>query len=89
MTDAQIRAKIEAVPEWKGTLIGFENCVCEVAFSKNYKWYGIRPKGTKGFVDDMFTTLGMTSIESLVAFMQGALWFRLHGKEFKNEQNTL
>lgn len=83
MTSEQIRKKIQENPEWNGTLIGFENCICEVEFGKNYKWYSIRPKGTKGFMDDMFTTLGMTSIESLVAFMQGALWFRLHGKEFK------
>lgn len=84
MTNAQIRKKIESDPNWKGTLIGFENCICEVEFSKNYNYYGIRPKGTKGFMDDMLTTLPMTSVESLVCFMQGALYYRLHGGE-KNE----
>lgn len=82
MIDAKIREKIERVPEWKGTLVGFETCMCEVEFSKNYYSYGIRPKGSKGFAADMFTTLQMKNLESVVAFMQGALWFRIHGKEF-------
>lgn len=79
MNNEQIRARIMANPEWKGTLIGFENCVTEVEFHRNYKYYGIQPKGAKGFMDDQLTTLRMTSLESVVAFMQGALYFRLHG----------
>ena len=83
MTDEQIRRKIQADECWNKTLNAFEHLVCEVEFTKNSYSYGIMRKGAKGFYDDMFTTIQMKSVESLVLFMQGALWFRLHGKEFK------
>lgn len=72
MTNEQIRAKIKANPQWNGTLIGFENFICEVEFYGNHGHYGIYPKGKPGMYDDLLTTLDLTSIESLVAFMQGA-----------------
>lgn len=81
MTNEQIRKKIEANEQWKGTLIGFENCIAEVEFFKNYYSYGIQFKGAKGFYEDQLTTLQMKNLESVVLFMQGALWYRLHGKE--------
>lgn len=81
MSNETIRKKIMEVEEWKGTLIGFENCICEVEFWKNSYSYGIQPKGAKGFYDEQLTTMRIKNIEGLVMFMQGALWFRLHGKE--------
>lgn len=81
MTDAKIREKIEANEHWKKTLVGFENCIFPVEFTKGSHSYGIMRKGAKGFYDDMLTTLEMSNVESLVMFMQGALWHRLHGKE--------
>ncbi len=83
MSNEQIRKKIESDECWSKTLKAFENLICEVEFTKSSYSYGIMRKGDKGFYDDMFTTIQMKNIESLVLFMQGALWFRLHGKEFK------
>lgn len=83
MTNEQIRKKIEDCKDWAATLKAFEHLICEVELTKNSYSYGIMRKGAKGFYDDMFTTLQMRNVESLVLFMQGALWFRLHGKEFK------
>lgn len=79
MTNEQIRAKIKAKPQWNATLIGFENCIHEVDFfcSQN-RYYSIYKKGMDMCYDNMLTTLEFTSIESLVAFMQGALYLRNH-----------
>lgn len=79
MTGEQIRKQIESNSRWNGTLIGFENVVHEVDFfcSQN-RYFSIYKKGDDMCYDNMLTTLEFTSIESLVAFMQGALYHYNH-----------
>jgi len=83
MTNEKIREKIIATGYGKGTLVGFENCICEVEFYKNYSGYFMQKKGAKGFADDALCQFASKDINGLIMFMQGALWFRLHGKEGK------
>ena len=87
MTEDQIRLRINSDSDHKRTLECFEHCVCEVSLYKNSSgYYNMMRKGAAGFSDDAFTTLPMRNLESLTAFMQGALWYRLHGKENENEK---
>jgi len=88
MTGEQIRKRINADPAHKKTLECFEHCICEVDVYRNSSgYYNLMRKGAEGFADDAFTTLPMRNMESLTAFMQGALWYRLHGKEIENEKD--
>lgn len=69
-----IRKMIEDRYEWNATLTGFECQIGEVEFDENNGYIHIYPKGTEHFYENQLTTLTMTCIESVVAFMQGSLF---------------
>jgi len=73
----KIREKISTDSYGKGALIGFENCVTPVDFYKGSDGYYIYKANTKHMMEDMICH--SQSVEGLIQFMQGALWFRLHG----------
>ena len=65
---------IEDRYEWNATLIGFESHIGEVEFYESNGYVSIFPKGKEHFSENALTTLHLTCIESVVAFMQGALF---------------
>ncbi len=79
MTETKIREKITNDPIGKGALIGFENCVTPVSFYKAPDGYYIYKAGRSMTFENMLCH--SKNVEGLVQFMQGALWFRLNGKE--------
>lgn len=79
MTETKIREKITSDPIGKGALIGFENCVTPVAFYKAPDGYYIYKAGRPMTFENMLCH--SKNVEGLIQFMQGALWFRLNGKE--------
>lgn len=78
------REKIMSNPQWKATLMGFERNIGEVDIDKYGKYYSIYQKNKEHEYDNLLTTLEMTSIESVVLFMQGALFI-----ECQNGKNKL
>lgn len=81
------KAKIKQTRQWNATLTGFENNIGEIEIDRINGFYMIYPKGKMHESENVLTTLKMGSLESVVSFMQGALFIACqNGKEkFKKE----
>ena len=76
MSNDKIREKINSDTYGRGALLGFENCVTPVAFYKGEDGFYIYKNNTQYMSQDIICH--SKSIEGLIQFMQGALWFRLN-----------
>lgn len=81
MDKKRIREKVNAATYGAAALIGFENCVTKVEFYKGNDGYYIYKAGTEMMLEDMICHA--SSIDEIVQFMRGALWFKIHGREFE------
>lgn len=64
--------RIRQNEKWKRTLDYFEQTFGEVEIIKTNGHYELFPRGKIHEYDNLLTTLDMTSLESVVMFMQGA-----------------